>query len=155
MKWVTRQGIRVDRVSSTWLILTFIDPEAELFFAPTEEVLAVAEREDAIPYDLPGTEMGHHGDRCAFDAILNRYRPSDNEALQRLAEIVRGADSPNKDLTRESPGLDAIANGFKRMAQLEGYDDREALRRQWHMYNAWYLYCGGDPAHLKGPDAVR
>lgn len=154
MKWVTRQGIRVDRVSSTWLILTFIDPEAELFFAPTEEVLAVAEREDAIPYDLPGAEMGHHDDKCAFDAILNRYGPGDNEALQKLAEIVRGADSPNKDLTRESPGLDAIANGFKRMAQLEGYDDREALRRQWHMYNAWYLYCGGDPAHLKGPDAV-
>jgi hypothetical protein len=150
MKWVTRQNVRVDRVSSTWLILTFIDPEAELRFVPTEEVFSVAEREGAIPFDIPCDEMGHHGDKCAFDAILKAHGPRD-PALERLALIVRGADTPNKDLTPESRGLDALAHGFKRMAQEQGYDDRESIRRQWHMYNAFYLFCGGDPANLRPP----
>lgn len=148
MRWVTRENVRVDRVSSAWMILTFIDPEAELLFAPREDVVAVGEREDAIPFDVPGVEMGHHDDEVAFDAILKKYGPKD-PALDKLAMIVRGADSPNKDLTPESRGLDAVANGFKRMAQIEGYGDLEAIRRQWHMYNAFYLFCGGDPSNLK------
>jgi hypothetical protein len=150
MKWITRQNVRVDRVSSTWLILTFIDPEATMLYVPTEDVLSVAEREGALPFDLPGVEMGHHGDECAFDAILKAHGPSD-PALDRLAAIVRGADTPNKDLTPESRGLDALANGFKKMAQDGGYDDRESIRRQWYMYNALYLFCGGDPSNLKAP----
>src|SRR5512146_2457533 len=120
MKWVTRQHVRVDRVSSSWLILGFIDPEAEIFYVPTDEVLAVAEREGAIPFDVPGVEMGHHDDRCAFDAILERYGPKD-PALDGVAMIVRGADTPNKDLTPESRGLNTLANGFKVMAQAAGY----------------------------------
>jgi hypothetical protein len=152
MKWVTRQGVRIDRVSSIWMILTFIDPDAELHFAPTEEVVAVAERVGGIPFDVPGVEMGHHGDECAFDAILKAHGPQDDEALRRVAAVVRGADTPDKDLTPQSRGLDALAHGFKRMAQIEGYDDREAIRRQWHMYNALYLFCGGDHAKLKQPE---
>lgn len=151
MKWVTRQNVRVDRVSSAWMILTFIDPEAELLFVPTDDVQAIARREDAIPFDIPGAEMGHHGDECAFDAILKKYGPKDDPALERVAAIVRGADTPNKDLTPESRGLDALAHGFKRMASEGGYDDRESIRRQWLMYNAFYLFCGGDPANLKSP----
>ena len=151
MKWVTRQSVRVDRVSSAWLILTFIDREAELLFVPTEEVLSVAERAGALPFDVPGVELGHHGAECAFDAILKQHGPKDDPALQRVAAIVRGADTPNKDLTPESRGLDALANGFKRMAQTAGYDDHESIRRQWHMYNAFYLFCGGEPANLKEP----
>jgi hypothetical protein len=151
MKWVTRQNVRVDRVSSAWMILTFIDPEAELLFVPTDEVMSVAKREDAIPFDVPGAEMGHHGDECAFDAILKKYGPQDDPALARVAAIVRGADTANKDLTPESRGLDALAHGFKRMAQLGGYDDRESIRRQWLMYNAFYLFCGGDPDKLREP----
>ena len=69
-KWVTRESVRVDRVSSSWLILSFVDPDATLLYVPTDQVLAVAEQENAIPFDIPGVEMGHHGDECAFDAIL-------------------------------------------------------------------------------------
>jgi hypothetical protein len=151
MKWVTRQGVRVDRVSSTWLILTFIDPEAELLYVPTEDVLSVADREGALPFDVPGVELGHHGAECSFDAILKQHGPKDDVALQRVAAIVRGADTPNKDLTPESRGLDALAHGFKRLMQAGGYDDRESIRRQWHMYNAFYAFCGGDPAKLTPP----
>ncbi len=150
MKWVTREQVRVDRVSSSWLILGFIDPEAEIFYVPRDEVMTVAEREDAIPFDVPDVEMGHHDDKCAFDAILAKYGPAD-PGLEGVARIVRGADTPNKDLTPESRGLNSLANGFKLMAQAGGYDDRESIRRQWHMYNALYLVCGGDSAKLPEP----
>mgnify|MGYP003382380818 FL=1 len=72
-KWVTRESVRVDRVSSSWLILSFVDPDATLLYVPTDQVLAVAEQENAIPFDIPGVEMGHHGDECAFDAILRAH----------------------------------------------------------------------------------
>lgn len=153
MKWVTRASVRVDRVSSSWLIWTFADPGAEILYVPTDEVMTVAEREDAIPFDVPGVEMGHHGDECSFDAILKAHGP-DDPALDQMAMIVRGADTPNKDLTPQSRGLDATANGFKRMMLEGGYDDHESLRRQWYFYNALYLFCGGDPANLKDPSAV-
>ena len=150
MKWVTRENTRVDRVSSSWLILGFADPDAEILYVPTDQVMVVAEREKAIPFDVPDVEMGHHDDKCAFDAILEKYGPND-PALERVAMIVRGADTPNKDLTPESRGLDALANGFKKMMQAGGYDDRESIRRQWRMYNAFYLCCGGDPAKAPEP----
>ena len=73
-KWVTRESVRVDRVSSSWLILSFVDPDATLLYVPTDQVLAVAEQENAIPFDIPGVEMGHHGDECAFDALLQGTR---------------------------------------------------------------------------------
>jgi hypothetical protein len=150
MKWVTRENTRIDRVSCSWLILGFADPDAEILYVPTDQVMAVAERENAIPFDVPNVEMGHHDDKCSFDAILEKYGPKD-PALERVAKIVRGADTPNKDLTPESRGLDALANGFKRMMQAGGYDDRESIRRQWRMYNAFYLFCGGDPAKAPEP----
>jgi hypothetical protein len=151
MKWITRQNVRIDRVSSTWLIKTFIDPDGEMIYVPTEEVMATAEREGAIPFDLPGVEMGHHGDECSFDAILKAHGPKDDPGLNRLAMIVRGADTPNKDITPESRGLDSIAHGFKKLMAEGGYDDFESIRRQWHMYDALYLFCGGDAAKLREP----
>lgn len=154
MKWVTRKGVRIDRVSICWMILTFIGPEAELIFVPTEEVVATAEQVGGIPFDVPGVEMGHHDGERAFDAIRKKYGSKEDPALDRLAMIVRGADSPNKDLTPESRGLDAVANGFKKLTQAGGYDDLESIRRQWRMYNAFYLFCGDDPADIKEPPAA-
>jgi len=150
MKWVTRESVRVDRVSSSWLILGFADPEAEILYVPGDQVLEVAERENAIPFDIPGVEMGHHGEKCSFEAILEKYGPKD-PALERVGMIVRGADTKDKDATPESRGLDALANGFKKMMLAEGYDDRESIRRQWRMYNAFYVFCGGDPAKAPEP----
>ncbi len=67
MKWVTREKARVDRIACPWLITRFIDREPTFLFVPADEVLMVAKREDAIPYDVPGVELGHQGDRCSFD----------------------------------------------------------------------------------------
>ena len=136
MKWVTRERPKVDRVACPWLILRFVDPEAGFLYVPADQVMAVAKREDAIPYDVPDVELGHHGARCSFDAILDKYR-LDDPALRHLARIVRGADTSDKDLTPESRGLAAIARGFGLV-----YDnDQRQLEAELPVYDALYAWC--------------
>jgi hypothetical protein len=138
MKWVTRERPKVDRIACPWLIKRFVDPEAVFLYAPSHEVLAVADREDATPYDIPDAELGHHGDECSFDAIVHRYDLARNDpALEHLARIVRGADTNQRDLTPESRGLVAIAQGFS-----EAYaDDHEQLAAELPVYDALYAWC--------------
>src|SRR5574341_865835 len=97
MKWVTRARPKVDRVACPWLIRRFVDPDAEFLYVPPADVVAVAAREGAVPFDVPGAELGHHGDECSFDAIIRKYE-LDDPALARLARIVRGADTAAKDV---------------------------------------------------------
>jgi hypothetical protein len=136
MKWVTRARPKVDRIACPWLIKRFVDPQAEFLYVPADQVVAVAEREAAIPFDIPNVELGHHGAECSFDAILKKYNVAD-PALQRLALIVRGADTPAKDLTPESRGLEAIADGFRRIYD----DDHQQLAAESVVYDALYAYC--------------
>lgn len=137
MKWVTRERARVDRMACPWLITRFIDEDHPTFlFVPASQVMAVAEREGATPYDVPGVRLGHHGDRCSFDAFLDEYKLED-PALQALALIVRGADTNARTLTPESPGLYAAASGFQAIAR----DDFDNMARQFPMYDALYAYC--------------
>ena len=148
MKWVTRANVKVDRVACPWLIRTFVDREAEFIFVAPEQIAAVVQEQGATPYDASGVELGHHGPECSFDAILKKYGLTD-PALRQLALIVRGADTDAKDLTPESRGLEAVAEGFRRMAQAGGYDDHETNRREWIVYDALYLFCGGDATRLQ------
>jgi hypothetical protein len=136
MKWVTREHARVDRIACPWLISRFIDRDPLFLFVPAAEVMTVAEREEAIPYDVPGAELGHHGDHCSFDAFLVKYR-LDDPALRALALIVRGADTAQRTLTPESPGLYALATGF----QATSTDDFENMARQFPAYDALYAFC--------------
>jgi len=147
MKWVTRANVKVDRVACPWLITTFVDAMAEYIFVPVEEIPGVVQAQGAIPFDVPGIELGHHGAECSFDAIIRKYNLTD-PALAQLALIMRGADTPAKDLTPESCGLEAVAEGFRRMAYAGGYNDRETNRREWIVYDALYLFCGGDAAKI-------
>jgi hypothetical protein len=136
MKWITREKARVDRIACPWLISRFIDQEPAFLFVPPGDVMKVAEREKAIPYDVPGVELGHRGDHCSFDAFLEKYNLSD-PALKALALIVRGADTDQRDLTPESRGLYALATGF----QATSKDDFENMARQFPAYDALYAYC--------------
>ena len=136
MKWVTRARPKVDRVACPWLIQRFVDPQAEFLYVPPDEVMPTAQRENAIPFDVPNVELGHNGPECSFDAIIKKYRLNDR-ALQRLALIVRGADTGAKQLTVESSGLEAIAEGFR----LVFHDDHELLERESSVYDALYAYC--------------
>jgi len=136
LKWVTREKARVDRIASPWLIKRFVDPQAEFLFVPADSVLEVARREGAIPFDVPGVELGHHGDECSFDAIMRKHGLKD-PALLELAKIVRGADTVNRTLTPESPGLASLAEGFRMISK----DDYENMAKQFPVYDALYAFC--------------
>jgi hypothetical protein len=138
MKWVTRARPKVDRIACPWLIKKFVDRDAEFLYVAPGEVMVVAERESATPYDVPDVELGHHGDQCSFDAILKKYDLSD-PALLRMAVIVRGADTGVLSLAPESAGLAAIASGFQANYQ----DDLEQLSDALPVYDALYTYCRG------------
>lgn len=139
MKWVTREHVKVDRVACPWLIRRFIDPAAEFLFVPRDQVLAVAERDGATPYDVEGVELGHHGLECSFEAIVKKYQLTSDPALTLLARIVNGADTDN-ELWRqpESAGLQAIAEGFRHLGFKNDYELNAA---EWIVYDALYAYC--------------
>jgi len=138
MKWVTRERVKVDRVACPWLIKKFVDPEAEFLFVPADQVMAVAGRENAIPFDVPGVELGHHDGKCSFEAIVSKYS-IDDPAIPLLAEIVHGADVAEDLYGRaEAPGLKAIAEGFQQMGLR---DDHAVLALESPVYDALYVYC--------------
>ncbi|OGC79391.1 MAG: chromate resistance protein [candidate division Zixibacteria bacterium RBG_16_40_9] len=136
MKWVTREKAKVDRIACPWLIKKFVDPEAEFLFVPPDQVLKVAGEQNAIPFDVPNVELGHHEDKCSFDAIIEKYKLND-KALWELAQIVRGADTLNQTLTPESAGLAAIAEGFRGISK----DDYDNMKKQFYVYDALYEFC--------------
>ncbi|MGH2452393.1 MAG: chromate resistance protein ChrB domain-containing protein [bacterium] len=138
MKWITREGVKVDRVACPWLIKHFIDPDAEFLFVPPDQVAAAAARAGATPFDVPGVELGHHDGRCSFEAILRRFGLTD-PALLLLAHIVHGADVADDLYGRpEAPGLRAVAEGFRHLGLR---DDQEILERESIVYDALYAYC--------------
>ena len=138
MKWITREKVKVDRVACPWLIKKFVDPKAEFLFVPADKVMEIAAREQAIPYDVPNVEFGHHGKACSFEAILQKHN-LDDPALVLLGKIVNGADTDNTLWNQpESAGLKAIAEGFR---YLGFKDDQEINAAEWIVYDALYAYC--------------
>ncbi len=144
MKWITRSHVHVDRVACPWLISRFVDSEAEFLFVPAGQVEEVAKKASAIPYDIPGAELGHHGEGCTFDAIIAKYALKD-KALLRLAKIVNAADTDRMDADPFAYGLEAIAVGFG----VRFPDDHENIRRQVEVYDALYAWCRLDVAKGK------
>jgi rhodanese-related sulfurtransferase len=151
-RWVTRERPKVDRIACPWLIRRFIDPGAEFLYVAPQEVLAVAKRMDAIPYDIPDVELSHVGERCSFDAFLEVYHLRD-PALAQLAVIVRGADTARPELAPQAAGLAALSLGLARRF----VDDHEMLGHGMVMYDALYLWCkeGRDEVHTWNPAAYR
>jgi rhodanese-related sulfurtransferase len=135
-KWVTREHPKIDRIACPWLISRFIDPNAEFIYVPPNEVVAVAKQTGAIPYDIKGVEFGHVGDRCSFDAII-RIHDIEDAALDRLAKIVRGADTSRPDLAPQCEGLLAISYGLSANCP----DDHEMLMHGMVIYDALYAWC--------------
>jgi hypothetical protein len=137
MLWVTRSHVHVDRVACPWLIQRFVDNEAEFMFVPAKEVVAAAEENEAIPFDAPGVELGHHDNMCSFESIMARYELKD-PALARLAEIVHAADvAADIDKDPIARGLEAIAVGYS----LRFPDDEENLDHQFEVYDGLYAWC--------------
>jgi hypothetical protein len=139
MKWISREKVKVDRIACPWLSRRFIDSDAEFYFVPADRLTEEAARLGATPFDAQGVELGHHGKECSFDAVLKKYRLTDDPALLLLGKIVNGADTDNTLYHQpEGPGLKAIAEGFR---HLDLRDDHEINKAEWIVYDALYAYC--------------
>ena len=135
-KWVTREHPKIDRIACPWLVSRFVNPGAEFIYVPPIDVAKVAADVGGTPYDIKGVEFGHVGERCSFDAIVRAYDIHD-PALDRLATIVRGADTSRPDLTPQCEGLLAISYGLSANFR----DDHDMLKHGLVMYDALYTWC--------------
>jgi hypothetical protein len=136
MKWITREKPKIDRIACPWLILRFIDADAEILYVPFEEVLKKAEQLNAIPFDLPGVEYSHYQDQCTFDYFIKKHNLKD-PALQRIAAIVRGADTDRHDFAPQSAGLEAVFAGLA----YNSTDDQELLALGLRIYDGLYSWA--------------
>ena len=138
MKWITRAHVHVDRVACPWLIQRFVDNAAEFLFAAPSAVKDEAEKTGAVPFDIPGVELGHKDGRCSFESIMLKYDLRD-PALVRLAKIVHAADV-EQDIDQDpiARGLEAIAVGYS----LRYPNDEENLLHQFEVYDSLYAWCG-------------
>jgi hypothetical protein len=134
MKWVTRENVKVDRVACPWLIRRFIDPEAKFVFLPQNTDWASIN--NGTVFDVPGCQLGHHGEDVSFDSILKKYGLRE-PALILMAEIVRAADSKPSNPHDAGEGLRWIAHGFSRL----GLNDHQLLDHEFIMYDALYAEC--------------
>ena len=138
MKWVTRARPKTDRIACPWLIRKFIDPDAEILYVPTDQVLTVAEREGAHGFDAPGAEYDHRGNQCTFEVMIDDHHLGDDPALVRLARIVHAADIDSEVGTDPfAPALLALAFGG---LDVEA-DDHRLLERASFVYDALYAWC--------------
>ncbi|TNC60785.1 chromate resistance protein ChrB domain-containing protein [Rubellimicrobium roseum] len=134
--WVTRSRPKIDRIACPWLIRRFIDPRAVFLYVAPSEVASVAERWGAMPYDVEGAFWSHRGELCTFDTLLSEFGLS-LPALDRLATIVRGADTDRLDLAPEAAGLLAASLGLSRMYT----SDLDQLEAGLGLYDAFYRWA--------------
>ena len=134
MKWITRSGVKVDRVACPWLIRKFVDPNAEFVFLPPDTDWSNVK--EGTVYDVPNCELGHHGEDVSFDSFLKKYQLTD-PALRLLAEIVRAADSHPSNPHPAGEGLRWVAHGFSAL----GLSDDEILGSEFVVYDALYAEC--------------
>jgi len=135
MKWITRSHVHIDRVACPWLIKRFIDKDAKLLFVDRDKVVETAEKENAIPFDIPGVELGHHGDNCSFIAFLKKYNLQD-PALVKIGELVNAADTDRADSHPFAVCLDAFSRGCSRLYP----DDQENIQHQFELYDGLYSF---------------
>lgn len=152
--WVTRSRPKVDRIACPWLIRRFVDPQAVFLYVAPSEVLEVAERFGATPFDVDHKDVywSHRGERCTFDLMVEEFGLQ-TEPLLRLATIVRGADTARPELAPESAGLVAASLGLSRMYA----DDLAQLDAGLALYDAFYRWCrdATDEGHDWPPTARK
>jgi AraC-like DNA-binding protein len=136
MKWITREHPKIDRIACPWLIRRFIDPEAEIIFVPFDRVIPMSEELKAIPFDLPNVEYTHYDNQCTFDYFIKKHQLKD-AALNRIAAIVRGADTDRHDFAPQAAGLEAIFSGLAYNIK----DDYQLLELGITIYDGLYSWA--------------
>jgi rhodanese-related sulfurtransferase len=135
-RWITRERPKIDRIACPWLIRRFIDQRAEFFYVPTAQVFSEAARLKAVAYDIPGAPVSHEGEWCSFDVLLRAFEIED-PVVDRLARIVRGADTDRLALEPQCAGLLAFSLGLSRLHT----DDHAMLEAAMPLYDALYAWC--------------
>lgn len=151
--WVTRERPKIDRIACPWLIRRFVDPDAVFLFVEPSEVAAIAEPFNATPFDIEGVFWSHRGETCTFDTMLTEFGLK-GEALDRLASIVRGADTARLDLAPQAAGFLAASLGLSQLFD----DDLTQLEAGMMLYDAMYLWCRdatGETHNWPKPGAQR
>jgi len=143
--WVTRHRPKIDRIACPWLIRRFLDADARFLFVAPDQVAGVADRFGATPFDVEGVHFSHRGDRCTFDAMLDDFGLR-TEALDRLSQVVRAADTNRHSLQPAAAGLLAISAGLSRQYK----DDQAQLEAGLTLYDA--LYRWARDGHEEGHD---
>ncbi len=151
-RWITRERPKIDRIACPWLVSRFIDPSAQFFYVPADQVFAEASSRQAVAYDIPGAPISHEGELCSFDALLQAFELRE-PALLRLATIVRGADTSRPELAAQCAGLLSISLGLSKLHT----DDQAMLRAALPVYDALYAWCrdAQDERHNWNPDLMK
>jgi rhodanese-related sulfurtransferase len=134
--WVTRHRPKVDRIACPWLIRRFVDPAARFLFVAPSEVIGVADRFKATPFDVEDVFWTHRGATCTFDTMVQEFGLS-FDAMDRLATLVRAADTDRHDLAPQAAGLLALSVGLSRLYK----DDLEQLEAGLTLYDALYRWA--------------
>jgi len=134
--WVTRHKPKIDRIACPWLIRRFVDPNAKFLFVAPAEVANTAEVFSATPFDIEGAFWSHRQDRCTFDTMLDEFGLR-TAALDRLATVIRAADTNRHDLAPEAAGLLAVSMGLSRQSR----DDHQNLEAGLNLYDALYRWA--------------
>ena len=134
--WVTRHRPKIDRIACPWLIRRFVDPRAQFLFVAPSQVANVADRFNGTPFDIEGVFFSHRDEKCTFDTMIKEFGIR-NDALERLAVIVRAADTNRHDLAPEAAGLAAASLGLSRLYR----DDLEQLEAGMLLYDAFYRWA--------------
>lgn len=134
--WVTRRGVRVDRIASAWLIRRWIDPDARFKFVAAKGY-EPGDRE--IRFDMFEAEFTHEGDKCTFEVLAELVRPKD-AALRNIAEIVHDIDLKDAKFGRsETDGVANLLGGI-----VAGNDDDEQrLLRGGQLFEDLYRFYRG------------
>lgn len=134
--WVTRHRPKIDRIACPWLIRRFVDPAARFLFVPPNDVLDVADRFGATPFDVGDVRFTHRNTGCTFDAMIADFGLA-HTALDRLADVVRAADTGRHDDSPQAAGLLAVSVGLSRMYK----DDTAQLNAGLTLYDALFRWA--------------
>jgi hypothetical protein len=139
VRFVTRSKIHVDRIATAWAIRRFVDPDASFeFIDRNRDPMPIG----AIPFDIRGAELGHHGGKCTFEVLVEKYELRD-PALRRMGAMIRAIDVPLDDET--PPAIAEVAAAFDRIRDAAISDD-ERLAQGGRICDELYVWCS-EPAH--------
>lgn len=120
--WVTRPGVKIDRMASAWFIRRFVDPKARFRFAEEK----AQPREGELRFDMVGGDFTHEEDRCTFETLVRRVGLPDSASgrgVRAIAEIVHDLDLKDAKFNRaEAAGVRVMLEGL--MARTESDEER-------------------------------